>query len=42
MAIRMGMHPAEIWGADWWNIPDILDPRDRKRLYREAIKAAKP
>ena len=41
MAIRMGMHPAEIWGDDWWNIPDILDPRDRKRLYREAAKAAR-
>lgn len=42
MAIRMGMHPAEIWGDHWWNIPDILDPRDRKREWRRAQKAAQP
>lgn len=39
MAVRMGMHPAEIWGEHWWNIPDILDPADRKRAYRLARSA---
>lgn len=26
IAVSLGMHPAEIWGDEWWDIPDITKP----------------
>jgi hypothetical protein len=27
LATRAGWHPAEVWGADWWDAEPILDVR---------------
>lgn len=28
-AVRLGLHPSEVWGNDWWNLPD-----SESMLYR--------
>lgn len=30
LAVAIGMHPSEIWGEDWWNIPNRVkdNPKD--------------
>lgn len=26
LAVRLGYHPAEVWGADWWALDDVETP----------------
>jgi transcriptional regulator with XRE-family HTH domain len=42
IAIRLGMHPAQLWGDDWWDIPAPTTDAERKRAWRQTRAAAQP
>ena len=36
IAIRLGTHPAHLWGEQWWQIPNEMTAAEYKRSQRAA------
>ena len=39
VAVRLGYHPGELW-PEWWNVPPVVDRRERERLRGQRRRAA--